>query len=232
MGSDIILRGKYLFVFTRRLARTPYDQIWINDLYAIDLAAFFVSARPSISPLASAAICSLRLNVEDDEIDFILPASICSEVPSRDGRLLLNTCLRTFDDGLIMSVIEFSPASLSQPASLSWKNERQQLYFNPLAGIKMVEPHGTASMNARCLLCLKSQTGEGSLLTQYALTAMDKHDRIVITDLPTCINAYVPLDASDLEWTVYLDPRTNALLCHRPRMEDSIGKWVDIYYPV
>ena len=98
--------------------------------------------------------------------------------------------------------------------------------------VEGVRPHGVVSRNARCLFGLETWTERGPVKTKYVLVVMDKRDRVKLANLCMDIEADVPLIARDKDWIVYLDPRTNALLCHWPHMEDSIGKWVEIYYPI
>ena len=122
-----------------------------------------------------------------------------------------------------MSIVEFFPASSTHEASFSWKSEWQLVYPNERVGGTVT--HGTVSRNARCLLHLNAWTER----SEYALAVMDKYGHVILAKLPAHINAHVSLGELGEDGSVYLDPRTNALLCHG---KDSLGKRVDIYYPV
>ena len=243
---SMAIKGNYLFVIHGLRIYGPVVGVWVCSLYAMDLDYIFAQESLCL-PMQEHALCSLIINEPEDEwlIKSLAQLSICDDKrllkeSNANEHCVINLCgqqTSLLQERCFVASVIFTPASSLRPAHLAWERVPQHTncYF-PIR-FNCNELSGTVARNARCLLMLEASPSFVSYTTyvEYVMVSLDKNGSSTISRLPDALSSAPRERQSDeikYRTIVFMDPSSNALICHRSKpWNESGARTIDIYYP-
>ena len=230
---------RYLFVIARE--RAPTKRYLYHTLYAFDVAQL-LSGESRKLVIEHVATALLPITETEDEWHIIgFPhLSVTRKVNPKedtDESLIINVCARQETQSRrqrqFLSSIVFTPPTATDPAKLYWEKGAPP----PDSSVTDIRENlicGTVSKNGRCLFGVSKRGVHPEVrgvvrYPEFMMLYLDQDGSTKVACLPEEIASYLDGPSDVGEWTVFLDPERNALLCVYRR--DGKEEYVDIYYP-